>query len=207
MVAWAIPLRDQQRRLTRELILRAAADEIVEGGLEGLALQAVAERAGVSKRTLYNYFDSREALLGGINDFSDDLTIDHGGRVLPNGLDDLPTVLRANYRSWYAQGNVFEALLKVGAATAGEAAQIARADRRAALLAAVAEAAPDLDDHAVDEITYLVHAVASSGLYQRLVLEDGLEADRASNLVAWLFELITNALRNGNVPQIERGEK
>ena len=56
-----------------------------------MSLHAVAERAGVSKRTLYNYFDSREALLAAISAWSDQLTLELGGYLVPEGLDSSPT--------------------------------------------------------------------------------------------------------------------
>lgn len=44
-------------------ILSAALDAFVENGFAATRLEDVAERAGVSKGTLYLYFDSKEALL------------------------------------------------------------------------------------------------------------------------------------------------
>ena len=50
----------------RRDILRAATDEFQEQGFDGARMDRVAERAGVSKRTVYNHFDSKEALFGAI---------------------------------------------------------------------------------------------------------------------------------------------
>lgn len=50
----------------RQDILRAAMDEFQAQGFEGARMDRVAERAGVSKRTVYNHFDSKEALFGAI---------------------------------------------------------------------------------------------------------------------------------------------
>jgi AcrR family transcriptional regulator len=44
-------------------ILDAALDAFVENGFTATRLEDVAERAGISKGTLYLYFDSKEALL------------------------------------------------------------------------------------------------------------------------------------------------
>src|SRR5262249_21205413 len=43
-------------------ILRAALDAFVENGFAATRLEDIAERAGVSKGTLYLYFESKEAL-------------------------------------------------------------------------------------------------------------------------------------------------
>lgn len=47
----------------RDAVLRAAADLLVESGLEGLELAAVAERAGVGKSTVYRRWGSVPALV------------------------------------------------------------------------------------------------------------------------------------------------
>lgn len=47
----------------RREILRAAADLFVEQGYERTSMNAISERVGGSKATLYGYFDSKEKLL------------------------------------------------------------------------------------------------------------------------------------------------
>jgi AcrR family transcriptional regulator len=89
-------LREKQKRLTKELILGAAADEIVEKGLGQFSLQAVAERAGVSNKTLYNHFENRETLLGELGRWADELMLEQGGPVdLPDDLRTLAAVIPA----------------------------------------------------------------------------------------------------------------
>jgi AcrR family transcriptional regulator len=47
---------------TRERLLEATAEVVADGGAQALTMQAVAERADVALRTVYNYFASREEL-------------------------------------------------------------------------------------------------------------------------------------------------
>ncbi len=192
-------LRDQQRRLARELILQAAADEIVDHGLERLSLQAVADRAGVAKRTLYNHFDSRENLLTELGAYSDELTIELGGALVPAGLDDLPETVARVWASWAAQGNVFEALLQVVPATS-DGPPPDRRRRQRAIFDAVRQIRPDLDDDATDEVASLLHGLASPNLYQRLFHDDGLSIDRAGALAGWGIALVRDALLAGDQP-------
>jgi AcrR family transcriptional regulator len=51
---------------TRETILRAADRVVVEGGVSGLTLEAVAREAGVSKGGLLYHFPSKGALISGM---------------------------------------------------------------------------------------------------------------------------------------------
>lgn len=46
----------------REDIIRAAKDEFRDNGFSGTSMDRIAEVAGVSKRTVYNHFDSKETL-------------------------------------------------------------------------------------------------------------------------------------------------
>ena len=55
--------RDRVRAATTREILDAARTVLVEQGLEGLALRAVARETGMTAPALYRYFDSREHLL------------------------------------------------------------------------------------------------------------------------------------------------
>lgn len=62
----ATGLRDRKRRATRLRIERAAVDIVNESGLEALTIDAISERAEVSPRTFFNYFDSKEDAIVGV---------------------------------------------------------------------------------------------------------------------------------------------
>jgi AcrR family transcriptional regulator len=193
-------LRDRQKQVARELILQAAADEIVEGGLEQLSLQAVAERAGVSKRTLYNYFDSRETLLAAIGEWSDELTLEMGGYLVPTGLDELPMMVRAVWRTWSAQGAIYEAMLVIEAAANATGISEGRRARRAALAAAVGTIRPDLSAAACSDVAAVLHAVTSAPVYRRLTTEDGIDIDTATSVIAWALTALRDSLLRGDDP-------
>ena len=55
-------MRVRQQQLTREAILEALGQQIVASGPLGFSMQDVADRAGVTHRTVYNHFPTREAL-------------------------------------------------------------------------------------------------------------------------------------------------
>ena len=46
-----------------EHLLEAAADVVIESGIEGLTMESVAERASVSRALSYFYFESRTELI------------------------------------------------------------------------------------------------------------------------------------------------
>lgn len=56
-------LREEQRRRTREALVRAALDIVERDGMDELTATRVAEEAGVSRRTFFNYFPRVEDVL------------------------------------------------------------------------------------------------------------------------------------------------
>jgi AcrR family transcriptional regulator len=62
-------LREQKKRQTRIAMHRAALELVVEHGLSAVTAQMIAERAGVSTRTFFNHWVTKEsAILGVIGD-------------------------------------------------------------------------------------------------------------------------------------------
>jgi AcrR family transcriptional regulator len=82
----AASLRDQQAAVARERILHAVAELLERDGAAELTVPQVAERSGVSLRTVYRYFPTREALLAAAGRWI-------GGELLkqgyPTSLDDV----------------------------------------------------------------------------------------------------------------------
>ncbi|MFA9444504.1 TetR family transcriptional regulator [Egicoccus sp. AB-alg6-2] len=56
-------LRDRKRDVVRRAILESAYSLFVEHGFDDTTVEMVAARAGVSGRTVYRYFESKEAIV------------------------------------------------------------------------------------------------------------------------------------------------
>lgn len=83
-------LRLKQREATRLSILEAAQELVLTGRLHNFTMQEVAAGAGVSQRTVYVHFPSREAVLEGLVEWGLEQA---APPPYPNSLDDLPTWL------------------------------------------------------------------------------------------------------------------
>jgi AcrR family transcriptional regulator len=59
-------LRDRKRALTRARIEAAAIDLVLRDGPEAVTVDAISDRADISQRTFFNYFESKEAAILGL---------------------------------------------------------------------------------------------------------------------------------------------
>lgn len=95
------PSSDTVRDRTRRAILEAMADVISDANGLGFSVQAVADRAGVTHRTIYNHFPTREALCDAFAAYVDELLLASAG--MPSApspeLEGLPELTRDLYKS------------------------------------------------------------------------------------------------------------
>ena len=93
-------LRARKKRASRLQTHRAALELVAEHGLGGVTVEMIAERAGISPRTFFNHWATKEAALLGVV-FTDPDEIGDALRARP--LDEpAPVALRAVLRDWMA---------------------------------------------------------------------------------------------------------
>lgn len=78
-------LRERKRRATRQAIQRALLTQALERGYDNVTVEEISRLAGVSPRTFFNYFGSKdEALIGDVPTFPDAETVE---RFVARGSD------------------------------------------------------------------------------------------------------------------------
>lgn len=197
-------LRTEQRRLARERILAATAEVIVADGLMNLSLPAVAERAGVSLRTVYNYFETKDGLVESLSEHVVAEMVERGGRDVETDATALPDAIRTNWRLFDAAGTKGLALGRIlgeHIARGGHATDSGQSRARTAgLRVGLAELRPDLTDDQLDAVTALVRLHVSFHSWYRLTQEFGVDSETAGRLSAWAFEVMRDALASGRGP-------
>jgi AcrR family transcriptional regulator len=182
----------------------ALADEIVERGLADLAVPSVAERAGVSVRTVYNHFENRDVLVGSFNEWVSEKMAARGGVLVETDPDRMADAIRLSFALFSDLGTIGEALARIqsGGGNQGHLATTARlaAQRTEAVSQALAAARPDLDERETAALTAALRLVMSFDTWDRLTYRFGLTGEEAGTVAAWMFETLFAAVRQDHTP-------
>ncbi len=80
----------EKKRQTQEKLLKTAADQFANHGLEGANVDEISVAAGFAKGTIYNYFPSKEELFAAV--------VEEGARLAARRADELPRGSSARQR-------------------------------------------------------------------------------------------------------------
>jgi len=182
------PLRRAKAKETRAAVIAAAAALFVERGYEGTSVQAVADRAGVSRATVFNSVGGKPALLRIAYDVAtvgDEEPVPLPQRPEARAVVDEPDPIRAVelYAAMVTKVGgrlvgiyeVFRAAARADAAIRNEWEQIQQERLGGArgfvrILAAKGPLQSDLD---IERAGDVVWTLIDTSLYQRLVVERG----------------------------------
>jgi AcrR family transcriptional regulator len=191
-------LRDQQAEFTRQILMEAAKRVIENYSVDDFTVQKVAEEAGMSHRTVYRYFPSRQELLDAFTDWMEDTVapIDHS---LPDQTDEISPIVQSAFDRFDRYAPYFRAGLLL--ANRGEPLQPHRQKERDQLIRqALADELDPLEPEQAEEayaiIRHLLGAHTWQVLHDRFELQDG----RSGRAVTWALEVLMDALREGRVP-------
>ncbi|MDX1619969.1 MAG: TetR/AcrR family transcriptional regulator [Nitriliruptorales bacterium] len=194
---------DPRARRSRELIMTALADVVAERGVSGFSIQEVADRAGVSHRTVYRHYESRDALLDGYARWLDEKLLERGGVTGVDDAESIPPGAETTFRLFDEFGALFDALVVV---SLGTRSQVARRDERTGEFRAALEASGTLDHLAEDDadvVTALIRTIASSNSWFLFRHLHGVDGERAGRAVAWALQTLIEELRSGGGPQLD----
>lgn len=97
----ATPVRQRRKEERPAELLAAALELFVEKGFAGTRLDDVAARAGVSKGTLYLYFDSKEALFKAVIQEGIVPILDQGADLVDNFQGSAAELLQTLLHEWW----------------------------------------------------------------------------------------------------------
>jgi AcrR family transcriptional regulator len=187
-------LREQHAELTRELILRALAELLQDGRAGELSVRDVARQAGVSLRTVYRHFPTREELFGAAADWIDWRIF--GDVRLDETVEDLPKLFRHACDRWDEHPRLAQAMALSQAGRSDPSHW--RLQRLAAIRRALTEVTGDLPEEekrkAVAVLDYLENVLA----WVTMRAVTGLDGRRVGEAVEWAMETLIEDLRRRN---------
>ncbi len=193
-------LRAEQAAQTRERILEALAAELGAGGDE-FSVPRVAERAGVSVRTVHHYFPTREAQVAAVAHYVDGVVLaDERG---PIDAADLPDYVERVYRSALTHEPLTRTLVAPGVAAH------VRKLRRKGRLDRIAAAVRDLgiDEARGRQLAASLKVIASADFALALIDHHGLTHEEAGAAARMTVEALLASVRPPAPRRRSRGRK
>jgi AcrR family transcriptional regulator len=183
-------LREQHAAATRVRILGAVADLLERGEAEDLTMPGVADASGVSLRTVYRYYPTREDLLEAAGRWIGDELLRH---PYPRDLDEVADLYEAGCRDFDERPGLVRAL------ALSQLGQHVRGYRRRERLEAIRDALraevgwlPEKElRHAAAVLSYLHNMLA----YTTLREESGLSGEEVGEAIGWAIRTLIADLR------------
>jgi AcrR family transcriptional regulator len=193
-------LRERQAAVIREAILDALATRLDRDDPDDVAMPQVAADAGISLRTLYRYFPTREAMFDAVGDH---VVARMGLPQQIEGADDISRVFLDSATRGAQSPELVRAMLWT---RLGRRARSPHRRRRvesitAALAEVTSHLAPDEARRREGAIVYLCSLPAWITVSE----ECGLSAEDARLGIAWAIDTLITALRDENSTQHDQG--
>jgi AcrR family transcriptional regulator len=188
-------LREQHNELTRDLILEALTRLVSEEGVHEFSIQRVAELAGVSHRTVYRHFASREELLEALAVWLSDRMPRPLSSYKP---DQIESAIRDTHAVFADESKRVTALAVLAAG-----ARIRLPHRKKNTRVVERTLAPltaHLEPGDAEAAAVLIRSIAGSHMWSQLTDEHGLDAERTTRVVVWAVRALIESLKAGSGP-------
>jgi AcrR family transcriptional regulator len=190
--SYSSPLRVEQAAATRNRVVDAAIDLLQEADPGVFGMQDVADRAGVSLRTVYRVFPTKDDLLVGVLGVIKE-RFDEIAGAPPTTRDEFDASVTGAVGAIYELEPLYRALF---ATIAGRKThQSGAGRRRAAIETAFAGDLAGLPEDRVRLIGSVLHLVTSAPTLLWLKDYAGLNVDEASEAIGWAIAALADAAR------------
>jgi len=196
---YASLLRARQAELTRELILRATAEAIAVDPLLGFSIQEVADRAGVSLRSVYRHFPGRKQLFEALYDWiSTRLEVPALLRSVTT-LEDLPSLAAPLFARFESEAPLVRASVLASLALGTQPATRAGWDKD--VFGIFRAEMPNLDPDEARRAWAMMRLLFTSRVWLSLSERFGLDTDSAAAAIEWAARVLLEDLQRRNDDQ------
>lgn len=193
-----------KRQDTTSKILHALVDVVSSEGVVAFSVQAVADRAQVSHRTVYRHYPSREALLEGLSNYVEDPMREHAlPDPQPANLEGLLASIEPTFEFFENYAPMIEAMVVVRMALGVEPTR--SQERTQEFIDVVRQEAPNLTAADVRKYGIGLRSIASSEHWYSLRRRLGLDAESASSVTSETIRALVGEIRRRNARQGRNG--
>ncbi len=190
-------LADQRAAVTREAILKATQDLLVNEHPAAISVPAVARGAGVSVRTVYRYFPNKQALLDAIaNYFPEKADV-----YVSQTFESVDTSREALVRLWNTFDENRVAVRAEHLSTAGRDLRERRlTETRTQIHKMVSKTVPFGTEADRERLTDALVAVTASSMFLELTDRLGHNSTDAAHLAIWISNALLEKFASDHSP-------
>lgn len=180
-------LRARLDETTRDVIVDAAIEQLVEQGAFDFSYYALARRAGMSVRTIYRHFPTRDDLFDALSRRLDKVV----GLDYSRDRAGILWITRAVFGVYDQHAQAFIAQLAAGQ---GRVRLRGRSKRVALMRDILAKDLPSIPTERLNAVAGLFICLFSPSIWQRLRDDAGLDGKAGGDVVAWAIDVMWSAL-------------
>jgi AcrR family transcriptional regulator len=185
-------LRARLAETTRTVILDALVVELGERGAFDFSYYELARRAGVSVRTIYRHFKTRDDLLDALSRrLNKEVAFEY-----PRSREGLVALIRVLFPRFDRHAALIGAQLQAG--LGGRVRARARHKRASVMQEVLTERLPHLPTERVRAVSGVLGCLISASSWQRLRDELGLPGEESGEVTAWAVDTLWRALELEN---------
>lgn len=178
--------------------MQALVEVVVEGRLPDFSVQEIAERAGVSHRTIYRHFPSRDDLLAGLMEWVEESMVELGAPFSADDTGELIAASAANFRLFDALSEKIEAMTRFSLGTGIE--PVRRRGRTDMFTSLVDEELADLEPEQRQMVAGLIRLLTGTRAWLVLRQDGVTPPDQVGETLQWATATLLEAARSGNTP-------
>jgi AcrR family transcriptional regulator len=188
-VVEVVPLRERRAAAAREAVLDVLLARVQGDGFSDIAMEDLAQAAGISRRTLYRMFPTREALLAAAGQrFAE--TVGMPQEI--GGPEHLSATFREGSRLMERQAVLARALNR---STTGRGIRAGQRSRRLQVIESALRPLTDkLEKDEARRVTAVIAFLISSNTWITIQDESGLDGDEIRLGVSWAIDVLVDDL-------------
>jgi AcrR family transcriptional regulator len=182
-------LRERHQDTTRDVIVDALVDILEHSGPFEFSFFELGRRAGVSVRTVYRYFPTRESLFDAVSARVNERV---GFREYPDDREGIVNLTRRLFPAFDREAALIRAQMQTGL---GQSLRMhAQKQRTQMIVDAVKKTAPNLDAARQRQVGGAISCLMSADAWLRLRNTLGMEGQEAGEAIAWAIDSLFEAV-------------